>query len=237
MKGLWAWVKLNPSVTIIVVTALVVAAAIAQNSWGSKARIAQERERASVPGRAIEPDDHYRGSLEAPVQIVVYMDLECPYCKKLHKVNVPLLKARYGDQIAFVYRHYPLTRIHPTARQAAEAAECAGIVGGEEKFWGFVEEFFAFSEPPSPVLYPQLAERVLVDVQRFKACVDQGESVARVERDIADARLVGVSMTPTQVVVGGKKPVIVRGSNYVALQQAIDAVLEIEVVTEMIDGI
>jgi protein-disulfide isomerase len=81
--------------------------------------------------------DHVRGSLDAPVVIVEYADFECPYCGQAAPV-IKAMEKRYGDKVAVVFRHFPLS-MHPHALDAAEAAEEAGAHG---KFWEMHDTLF-----------------------------------------------------------------------------------------------
>jgi protein-disulfide isomerase len=75
--------------------------------------------------------DHILGPPDAPVTLVEYGDFECPYCGMAYPI-VESVRSRMGDNMRFVFRHFPLTQIHPHAQQAAEMAEAAGERG---KFW------------------------------------------------------------------------------------------------------
>src|ERR687889_1504043 len=75
--------------------------------------------------------DHARGPKDAPVTLVKYGDYECPYCGEAHPV-LKELQERLGEQVRFVFRHFPLDSVHPHARRAAQAAEAAASQG---RFW------------------------------------------------------------------------------------------------------
>ena len=75
--------------------------------------------------------DHVRGPKDAPVTLVKYGDYECPYCGEAHPV-LKELQERVGEQVSFVFRHFPLDSVHPRARRAAQAAEAAASQG---RFW------------------------------------------------------------------------------------------------------
>jgi protein-disulfide isomerase len=79
----------------------------------------------------VGPGDHIVGPDDAPVTLVEYGDYECPYCGKAYPI-VEAVRQRMGDTLRFVYRHFPLTQIHPHAQHAAEMAEVAGERG---RFW------------------------------------------------------------------------------------------------------
>src|SRR5215475_3875960 len=75
--------------------------------------------------------DHVRGLADAPIELVEYGDFECPHCGKA-AVVVNQLIAEMGDRLRFAYRHFPLSKLHPHARKAAQASEAAAAQG---KFW------------------------------------------------------------------------------------------------------
>ncbi len=80
---------------------------------------------------AIYPEDHIQGAVYAAYTLVAYVDYECPACRRLYETICNLQKA-LGDRLRIIYRHYPLSGIHPQAQEAAEAAEAAGAQG---RFW------------------------------------------------------------------------------------------------------
>src|SRR5262245_16056838 len=89
------------------------------------ARTQHERTDASwsLIARAITDKDHVIGRVGAPIQLVVYADLSCPYCKSFFKKTLPSLQEQFGDSIVVAYRHLPLAS-HSRARAEAIAAEC-----------------------------------------------------------------------------------------------------------------
>lgn len=84
--------------------------------------------------------DHIRGDINAPVKIVEFSDIDCPFCKKFHTTMQEVMKTYGKDgKVAWVYRHLPLTQLHPDAKNKAEASECVTEIGGKDKFWAFVD--------------------------------------------------------------------------------------------------
>jgi protein-disulfide isomerase len=79
----------------------------------------------------IDETDHALGSPDAPVTVVEYADFECPYCAEAAP-GIRLMLARYGSQVRYAFRHFPLEEVHPHALAAAEASECAAAQG---QFW------------------------------------------------------------------------------------------------------
>ena len=153
-----------------------------------------------------------RGSREAPVQIVEFSDFECPFCKRALPAITQMLE-KYGDRVYFTYRHLPLTRIHPRARELAEAAECAADQG---KFWAFHDAIFESDLNGTET--KELAGKARVkDPKKFAACVEKHQSAARVDEDIKAAESLFIGGTPTFLIgqrtgSGGIKGVLLEGA-------------------------
>ena len=110
--------------------------------------------------------------------------------------------AEYGDQVAWVYKHFPLDSLHAQARPAAEASECVAEQAGEEGFWQFTDAMFANQESLSPTFYEQIAEEIGVNMSQFKDCVSSGKFQNRVEADYQQGISYGVNGTPGNFVNG-----------------------------------
>ena len=85
------------------------------------------------------PDDHVRGRADAPYELVMYGDFECPYCAAVQSI-LARVQSRLGDDLRFAFRHLPLDSVHPHAQHAAEAAEAAAAQGA---FWEMHDALFA----------------------------------------------------------------------------------------------
>lgn len=85
--------------------------------------------------------DHISGNPQAELMLVEYSDPECPFCKRFHETMMQVMK-EYGTQgkVAWIYRHFPLDAIHSKARKEAEAIECAGELGGNDKLWAYLNK-------------------------------------------------------------------------------------------------
>jgi protein-disulfide isomerase len=146
----------------------------------------------------VDPDrDHIRGPKDAPVTLVEYGDFECPYCGQAEPALRELMK-EYGE-LRFVFRHLPLTDVHPHAQLAAEAAEAAGRQG---KFW---EMHDTLMDHQGALNIPDLiryASELGLDVPRFTADVRKHVGAARVAEDMDSADLATVSGTPTFFING-----------------------------------
>jgi Na+/H+ antiporter NhaA len=146
----------------------------------------------------VDPErDHIRGPDRAPVTLVEYGDFECPYCGRAEPVIRELL-AGYGD-LRYVWRHLPLTDVHPHALGAAEAAEAAAAQG---KFWEMHDQLL---EPPGGLTASDLlryASEIGLDTGRFTADLRNRTGEAKIASDIDSADLSSVSGTPTFFING-----------------------------------
>ena len=146
----------------------------------------------------VDPErDHLRGPRDAPVTVVEYGDFECPFCGLAEPVVRELLRD-FGD-VRYVWRHLPLTDVHPRAALAAEAAEAAGAQG---LFWAMHDQLLAHQDALEPDDLLRHAAEVGLDVDRFADDLREGAGSARIAEDVEGADLSGVSGTPTFFVNG-----------------------------------
>ncbi|MDJ0785469.1 MAG: DsbA family protein [Myxococcota bacterium] len=149
------------------------------------------RTEVAATGPSLGPDD-------APVTIVEFSDYQCPFCRRVEP-TIEALLARYPEQVRFVYRHYPLDRIHPQARGAAEAAACADDQG---QFWAFHKQLFAEGAKFDAQSLEGYAEQTGLDLAEYKACVAERRHKDLVENDFQDGAKAGVTGTPAFFVNG-----------------------------------
>ena len=153
---------------------------------------------------AIKETDYVRGNADAPVTIVEYSDLECPFCKSFHPSVIQIMN-EYPNQVRWIYRHFPLS-FHVNAQKEAEGAECVGKLGGAEAYWNYIDKIFERTTSNGTGfaltdLYP-LAKEVGVSESRFRTCLDQGEMSSKVQADVQEGASYGVQGTPTSCVNG-----------------------------------
>jgi Na+/H+ antiporter NhaA len=147
----------------------------------------------------VDPErDHIRGAADAPVTLVEYGDFECPYCGRAEPAIRELL-AEWGDELRYVFRHLPLSDVHPWAQLAAEAAEAAGAQG---EFWGMHDLLLAHQGELTPSSLRGYARELGLDVERFAEELRRRTYAARVSADVASADASGVSGTPSFFVNG-----------------------------------
>lgn len=150
--------------------------------------------------------DWYKGNKNAKVVMVEYSDLECPFCIKFHPTMQQVMK-EYGDKVKWVYRHYPLS-FHANAQKEAEAAECAGKLGGNESFWKYTDAIFARTSGNGTgfaldKLVP-LAKELGLNESSFKQCLDSGEMAQKVKDQMAKGTEEGVTGTPGTIIIDAK---------------------------------
>ncbi|NUL02885.1 Na+/H+ antiporter NhaA [Streptomyces lunaelactis] len=141
--------------------------------------------------------DHIRGPRDAPVTVVEYGDLECPYCGQAEPV-VRALLADFGD-VRYVWRHLPLTDVHPRAQLAAEASEAAAAQGA---FWRMHDLLLERQDALKPSDLIGYAAESGLDVERFERDLRKRAGAARVAEDVESADLSAVSGTPTFFING-----------------------------------
>jgi len=146
----------------------------------------------------VDPErDHFRGPLEAPITLVEYGDFECPYCGQAEPVVRELLRD-FGD-IRYVWRHLPLSDVHPRAQVAAEATEVADEQGA---FWQMHDLLLDHQDRLTPDDLVRYADELGLDVGRFTSRLQEHAGAARVAEDVDSADLSGVSGTPTFFING-----------------------------------
>ena len=139
------------------------------------------------------------GSPDARVVLATFSDFQCPYCADLAHAFREALD-RDSTALALVFRHYPLTDIHPHGATAAFASECAGEQGG---FEAYHDALFAAQDQIGSLDWDATARDAGVpDVERFRTCMIERRPAARIDADVRLANRLGVQGTPT-VFAGG----------------------------------
>jgi Na+/H+ antiporter NhaA len=142
--------------------------------------------------------DHIRGPMDAPVTLVEYGDFECPYCGQAEEVIRQLLTEQ-GDELRYVWRHLPLEDVHEHAQLAAEASEAAGAQGA---FWEMHDELLEHQDALSPRQLVAAADRLGLDVERFREGLRRREFAPHIAEDVEEADSSGVTGTPTFFING-----------------------------------
>ncbi|WP_432477681.1 Na+/H+ antiporter NhaA [Nocardioides sp. GXQ0305] len=184
-----------------VLAASVIAAGLGSAFLRWSARRHPLADRPALLDPPVDPSrDHVRGPQEAPLTLVEYADFECPFCGRATG-SVEDLRARFGDQLRYVYRHAPLVDLHPHAQLAAEATEAAGAQG---RFWEMHDRLFAAQDRLSGADLLDHAAALGLDVSRFTRDLGSGRYRRHVEHDVQSAEASGVAGTPTFFVNGSR---------------------------------
>lgn len=156
-----------------------------------------------TPGKLSTPvkaDEWMRGNKDAKVTLVEYSDFQCPACRGWEP-EVQAILQEFGTHIRLVYRHYPLTQIHPNAQMAAQAGEAAGLQG---KFWEMHDTLFANQptwegQPPDVVqaTFADYARQLGLNVDEFNKDLNSDSVISGVTDDAKSGDAAGVNATPT----------------------------------------
>lgn len=217
----------------IVVSGLIIAGAIYLTNKQQAANNAPADNNIELAISPIDSTDHIRGNPDAEIVIVEYSDYECPFCKGFHGTMNRIME-EYGTtgKVAWVYRHFPLTQIHPDAQPSAEASECVAKLGGNDKFWEYSDNIIAGS-PDSLSDENLLAEATKIGINgdEFKVCIDSGYGKTEVAKDVKDgseiAKVDKQFGTPYNILIskGGVQTPIRGNQPYATVKQTIDTIL------------
>jgi protein-disulfide isomerase len=187
-----------------IVLALALAACAAPEA-GEPAVAATSQPGATATATATAPSDapasqDYKvlGREDAPVTIIEFTDLQCPYCARFARETFPKLKATYIDtgRVRFASTDLPLA-MHAFAVPAAIAARCAGEQG---HYWAYRDRLFAAQDRLGSEPYAGIATSLGLDAERFSACRADPRQTAAVRADVRRAAGFGITSTPTFVI-------------------------------------
>jgi protein-disulfide isomerase len=147
-------------------------------------------ERLSPP---LEDLDHVRGERDAPLELVMFGDFQCPFCLGAQSV-LRRIRERLGARLVFAFRHLPVVERHPLAPLAAEASEAAAAQGD---FWDYHDALFAAQPKLSRETMLAVGRDLGLDAERMAAEIDSGAHRARIARDVDSAAASGATGTPT----------------------------------------
>ncbi len=142
--------------------------------------------------------DHRSGPDDAPVALVEYGDFECPSCGAAYP-NVESVRKKMGARLRFVFRHFPLTQMHPHAMHAAEVAEAAGTQG---KFWQMHGMLFEHQDALEDADLVRYAKALHLDDKRFASELASDAYVKAIRQSIGSGIRSGVNGTPTFFING-----------------------------------
>jgi protein-disulfide isomerase len=174
--------------------------------------------------RPVGEDDHVFGNKDAEVVIVEYSDFECPFCQRLHPTLTRIVEESEGE-VAWVYRHFPITSIHSRALDASLASECIAEQAGNEAFWEFTRLLLADTQNLNEDFYLDEAKQFGILSKDFQACLDSRRHQGRVKADQENALAAGGSGTPFTVVINKKGEALsfAGALPYESVKQIVDA--------------
>jgi protein-disulfide isomerase len=157
-----------------------------------------------VTGLVLPPGGATRGNAQARLTMIEYTDFECPFCARYARESYPQIMRDFVDtgRVRYMVRHLPLESIHPSARLAAQAAECARQQG---KFWDLHDRLFANPQALGRAELERTAETLGLAMPAFRQCVDSPAAAEVVTRDLEEAMRAGVAATPS-FVIGTTQP-------------------------------
>jgi protein-disulfide isomerase len=217
--------KNNVSLPVAIIAAgLIIAAAIfftrtsspsnngAVDNQNAKNNAQPTADNGSNPG-PIASQDHVLGDPNAPVTVLVYSDLECPFCRRFHSETIKPMMDEYGKlgKVKLVYRHFPLpATMHPNALNYALTSECVTDMLGQGQFWQFVDKLFS-TNAASLDDAKKVAESLGADKTKLEDCINSQKFLSVIQKDQADGQNAGVRGTPSSFIIKGDKVTPIDG--------------------------
>jgi protein-disulfide isomerase len=143
----------------------------------------------------IASEGNIRGNPDALITILEFSDFQCPFCLRFHDTMLKIMD-EYPDKIKWVYKHFPLDSIHPFARKAAEASECAG---DQNKFWEYSDQLFDQQAKINPDFLKEIAQGIGLNTEEFNQCLDSGKYASLVEENMQQGLSIGVTVPYEQL--------------------------------------
>lgn len=142
---------------------------------------------------AVNSNDHIYGNINAPLELVEYGDYECPYCGRAYPI-IKRIQEKLGADLKFVFRNFPLRKIHPNAYPAAVATEAAALQG---KFWEMHDIIFENQKTLEPGHILGFANSIGLDMERFQKDILDESLFIKARKDFESGMKSGVNRTPT----------------------------------------
>jgi len=184
---------------------------------------------ASAQLNPVTSEDHIFGNPNASVFVVEFGDTECPYCKNFHQ-TMKRVMSEYGENgsVAWVYRHAPL---HKRAPKESEATECVAELGGNDKFWKYLDLIYTTTsgnDTLNPTELPKLAVSVGIDEKKFNDCLSSGKYSVQVLSGIEEISRAGGRGTPFSIIItrSGEKAPVEGAQPYEVVKAIIEAALK-----------
>lgn len=175
-------------------------------------------------------DDPVKGNPNAPVTMVEFSDFQCPFCGRFYTQTLPQIQQNYVDsgKLKLVYRDFPLESIHPNAKGAAIAAECADE---QKMFWPYHDKLFgdqaqwvSLSQSDAADTFKQYASDLGLNPENFNSCLDSQKISDEINQDLQNGSNYGVTGTPAFFIGNDKDGyvMVIGAKPFSAFQQVID---------------
>ena len=201
--------KITMPLAVVIAGALIAGAVIISNGKGTPAPATntaaaqQQATTATVAKLSIRPiseSDHIQGNPLSPIEMFVFTDFECPYCKQFH-ATMKSIMANFGSagKIVWINRDFPLVQLHSNAPKEAQASECVAALGGNTAYWKFIDKIFEVTPSNNGLdltQMPTFAQNAGVSVSDFNACVTSNKYSDVVDTDTREAESTGGRGTP-----------------------------------------
>jgi protein-disulfide isomerase len=187
----------------------------------SKDPYAEVMKKMNLQGRTI------RGNKDAKVVVVNFDDFECPFCSRVHQTIFPELLKEYGDKVAFIYKDYPLSEIHPWAIHAAVDANCLAAQNSDA-YWEFADYMHANQGEINSAkghddklaaldrIATQQGQKHNLDAAKLQACI-KAQNEDAVKASVKEGDALGVDATPTLFINGQEADGALPASEFRAL--------------------
>lgn len=149
---------------------------------------------------AVNSNDHIYGDPDAIIELVEYGDYECPYCGRAYPI-VKNIQRKLGNHLKFVFRNFPLSKIHPHAFAAAVSTEAAAL---QNKFWEMHDIVFENQKNLDAENIFLLAKKIGLDLEQFKNDIQQTSLTEKIKHDFSSGIRSGVNRTPSFFINGEK---------------------------------
>jgi protein-disulfide isomerase len=215
--------KLTLPVAIIVAGALIAGTVYFSNRDNGGTATADPTATVEQPTLDLDfSDDYILGDSDALLKIVEYSDLNCKFCQQFHPTMKRIMSEYGGDgRVAWVYRHAAI--LGPDSNKKAQAAECAGEQGGNEKFWQYIDSSFESTDSTPE----NVAAEIGLDQEQFNACLTSEKFAGKVQEQTQGSLSAGMQGTPYTLIVDseGETTPIAGAFPYEEVKARVDAAL------------
>ncbi|RLC36321.1 hypothetical protein DRH27_05390 [Candidatus Falkowbacteria bacterium] len=161
--------------------------------------------------RPIDETDYFRGNIDAPVQVIVYNDFDCPFCADFYATVNEVIEY-FKDDVVVASRYYPM-RTHTNALSAALASECAAE---QDKFWEMGDKLFMANKSGDLGIeqYKKDAEELSLNLVQFNECLDTEKYKGKIQEQLTEGQIFGITGTPGNFINGIRAPGAVPFADY-----------------------